>query len=206
MKEKIIFDLDGTLMNADFSLEDDFFRERLGKNDAEKFVPVKYDLLLKYEDLFSRYDIKCLSEFLTIGSGVNITEKLIREWILIGSTLKDELVPDIVDVLEYLKSKDYELIVLSNWFKSTQINRLKKMGLYDYFIEVYGGDEFLKPTPNSYLNVCEDASECVMIGDNYHKDFLGPKNIGMGAILYDPNDNISEKCKIKRMNELKEMF
>ena len=31
MKEKIIFDLDGTLMNADFSLEDDFFRERLEK-------------------------------------------------------------------------------------------------------------------------------------------------------------------------------
>ena len=113
MKEKIIFDLDGTLMNADFSLEDDFFSERLGKNDADKFVPVKYDLLLKYEDLFSRYDIKCLSEFLTIGSGVNITEKLIREWLLIGSTFKDELVPDIVDVLEYLKSKDYELIVLS---------------------------------------------------------------------------------------------
>lgn len=123
MKEKIIFDLDGTLMNADFSLEDDFFSERLEKNDADKFVPVKHDLLLKYEDLFSRYDIKCLSEFLTIGSGVNITEKLIREWILIGSTFKDELVPDIVDVLEYLKSKDYELIVLSNWFKSTQVNR-----------------------------------------------------------------------------------
>lgn len=79
MKEKIIFDLDGTLMNADFSLEDDFFSERLEKNDADKFVPVKHDLLLKYEDLFSRYDIKCLSEFLTIGSGVNITEKLIRE-------------------------------------------------------------------------------------------------------------------------------
>lgn len=131
MKEKIIFDLDGTLMNADFSLEDDFFSERLEKNDADKFVPVKHDLLLKYEDLFSRYDIKCLSEFLTIGSGVNITEKLIREWILIGSTFKDELVPDIVDVLEYLKSKDYELIVLSNWFKSTQVNRLKK---WDYMI------------------------------------------------------------------------
>ena len=131
MKEKIIFDLDGTLMNADFSLEDDFFSERLEKNDADKFVPVKYDLLLKYEDLFSRYDIKCLSEFLTIGSGVKITEKLIREWILIGSTFKDELVPDIVDVLEYLKSKDYELIVLSNWFKSTQVNRLKK---WDYMI------------------------------------------------------------------------
>ena len=206
MKEKIIFDLDGTLMNADFSLEDDFFSERLEKNDADKFVPVKHDLLLKYEDLFSRYDIKCLSEFLTIGSGVNITEKLIRECILIGSTFKDELVPDIVDVLEYLKSKDYELIVLSNWFKSTQVNRLKKMGLYDYFVEVYGGDEFLKPNPISYLNVCDDVSKCVMIGDNYHKDFLGPKNIGMEAILYDPNDKISEKCKIKRMNELKEMF
>lgn len=52
MKEKIIFDLDGTLMNADFSLEDDFFSERLEKNDADKFVPVKHDLLLKYEDLF----------------------------------------------------------------------------------------------------------------------------------------------------------
>ena len=45
-----------------------------------------------------------------------------------------------------------------------------------------------------------------MIGDNYNNDFLGPKNIGMEAILYDPDDKVSEKCKIKRMNELKEMF
>lgn len=30
MKKKIIFDLDGTLMNADFSLEDKFFRDKLG--------------------------------------------------------------------------------------------------------------------------------------------------------------------------------
>ena len=35
MKEKIIFDLDGTLMNADFSLEDDF----LGK-DLEKMMQI----------------------------------------------------------------------------------------------------------------------------------------------------------------------
>ena len=123
-----------------------------------------------------------------------------------GSTLNDKLVPDIVDVLEYLKTKDYELIVLSNWFKFTQINRLKKMGLYDYFVEVYGGDDFLKPNLISYLSICDDVSECVMIGDNYNNDFLGPKNIGMEAILYDPDDKVSEKCKIKRMNELKEMF
>ena len=206
MKKKIIFDLDGTLMNADFSLEDKFFRDKLSCEDAEKFVSMKCDLLLKYENLFFKYDISKFSEFLTIESGVKISESLVEEWLNMGSTLNDKLVPDIVDVLEYLKTKDYELIVLSNWFKSTQINRLKKMGLYDYFVEVYGGDDFLKPNPISYLSICDDVSECVMIGDSYNNDFLGPKNIGMEAILYDPDDKISEKCKIKRMNELKEMF
>ena len=206
MKKKIIFDLDGTLMNADFSLEDKFFRDKLGCEDAEKFVSMKCYLLLKYENLFFKYDISKFSEFLTIESGVKISESLVEEWLNMGSTLNDKLVPDIVDVLEYLKTKDYELIVLSNWFKFTQINRLKKMGLYDYFVEVYGGDDFLKPNPISYLSICDDVSECVMIGDNYNNDFLGPKNIGMEAILYDPDDKVSEKCKIKRMNELKEMF
>ena len=102
MKEKIIFDLDGTLMNADFSLEDDFFRERLGKNDADKFVPVKYDLLLKYEDLFSRYDIKCLSEFLTIGSGVNITENISR---MCGMTAVGAITIAVFSTYQFIKLK-----------------------------------------------------------------------------------------------------
>ena len=214
MKEKIIFDLDGTLMNADFSLEDDFFRERLGKNDADKFVPVKYDLLLKYEDLFSRYDIKCLSEFLTIGSGVNITEKLIREWLLIGSTFKDDLVPDIVDVLEYLKSKDYELIVLSNWFKSSQDARLKKAGLYKFFTATYMTESFpMKPNKEAFEIVKGKykENECVMVGDNFEVDIKGAIAVGMNAIYLNKNDKSIEQnshvmATIHNIQELKQVI
>lgn len=208
MKDKIIFDLDGTIMNADFSLEDQFFRDKLSAEDAEKFIPIKYNLLLKYENLFYKYDISYLSEFLTSESGVVISDKLIKEWLVIGDSFNDKLVPDIVDVFEYLKGKDYELIVLSNWFRTTQVSRLKKMMVLDYFTDVYGGDQFIKPNPDSYLNVCNKntVSNCVMIGDDYFKDFLGPKSVGMESVLFDPNDKVLEKCKIKRMNELKEMF
>ncbi len=46
--------------------------------------------------------------------------------------------------------KDYELVLLSNFFEESQRNRLVTMGVNDYFIEFYG-EIIIKPSREVYL-------------------------------------------------------
>ena len=48
MKKRFIFDLDGTLLNGDFSKEINYFKNVLGK-EADKFLSVYYEILIEYE-------------------------------------------------------------------------------------------------------------------------------------------------------------
>ena len=171
MKKRFIFDLDGTLMNADFSKEDDFFASVLSKDELEVFLPEKCLLLNEYEALFPRYDIRLLSKFMSEKTGLNISEDIVREWVMINSSLDDVLVDGVVDLLEYLKGKEKSLVVLTNWFSKGQINRLSNTGLLRYFDDVIGGDYALKPTRASYLRAADkyDVKNCVMIGDTYEE-------------------------------------
>ena len=46
--------------------------------------------------------------------------------------------------------KDKKLVILSNWFTITQIERLRKNNLLQYFDEVYGGDYTIKPHKEAF--------------------------------------------------------
>ena len=41
-------------------------------------------------------------------------------------------------------SRKYELVLLTNYFKESQLNRLHKMGISNLFLECYG-EELIKP-------------------------------------------------------------
>ena len=60
----------------------------------------------------------------------------------------------IIPTLEYL-SKKYELVILSNWFSYSQIERLKKIGMDKYFKEMYFTDEVKnKPNKEAFIKAC----------------------------------------------------
>lgn len=66
-----------------------------------------------------------------------------------------------------------------------------------------------KPNPESYNRACGiyQPNECVMIGDDMKKDINGALNIGMKAILFDPNNKCKTyEKKINKIIELKEML
>lgn len=207
--EKFLFDLDGTLMNADFELENRFLRDLFSNDEADLIIPRKVEIIEEYESIFPRYDIDTFREFFSKKSGVNIKREVFEEWFRFGSCLNDKIIEGVPEVLEYLKSKDKKLIILSNWFTSVQIERLRKNGLLHYFEEVYGGDYTLKPNREAYLRAfgTTSPSKCVMIGDNYLKDVCGARNAGCEALFYSPNsDDIKDKQMIKRMREIKERY
>ena len=207
-KKRFIFDLDGTLLNSDFTLEKEYFKEVYGS-----YASLLSDYISKflddYERRFPNYTRSRLSRFLTVKSGVIVTPQIIDGWIRIIGDADHELENHVEDVLKYLKSQGYSLAVLTNWFCDTQKPRLERAGIIDYFDDVITGDYVLKPHEEAYEMARGNYSfsECVFIGDNVSKDYLEPVKYGMDAILYDKFDKHDKGyVKIKSMNEIKNIY
>ena len=208
MIKKVIWDLDETLLSADFRKEDDFFKEQILDEKVDEFIKNKVKYLMEYERTFFKYDIKLLSEFLTLRSGFKIDEKIIEAWMEHNKNIPDTIHSGAEEVLSYLQSKGYQNILYTNWFKDVQKGRLRNANLLEYFSEIYGGDFAIKPNAIGYKKIIKDVNpnETVMIGDNITNDVLVPRNIGITSYHYDPLDKDNDKNKIKTLGKIKEMY
>lgn len=202
--EKFIFDLDGTLLFGNYEEEKEYFIDIL-KENGEPFFQNLMSYLDRYEKTFLYYSPELLSVFLSVISNTYIRPNVIDKWIDINCNMKDKIEPSAIETLEYLKSKNKSIVVLTNWFTKTQKSRLINSNLMPYIDAVYGGDLYLKPHVKSYISASNgvDIDKCIMIGDDLEKDYLGPRKIGMHSILYDCDDRIpNEKNKIKSLKKI----
>lgn len=205
-KRRFIFDIDGTLLLPDYSYEKEFFKSVLSKENSEIFIPMIPKLLEEYENRYRRYDIKKLSRFLTVHSGVLITDKIIREWKDAFGDTESKIVDGAIETLEELKRRKKDLAVLTNWFLDPQIKRLKKAHMKDYFTDFYGGEFVVKPHPQSYKAACGryKMEECVMIGDSLDRDVEAAMASGLDSIYYNPNYNDDyDKGKVKSIGNIR---
>lgn len=206
--KRLIFDLDNTLI-----LWKNEYREAM-KNTVEHFnLDLDYatldDLVEIYENYYDKYTIDNITELFNKQLNLNLTNEFTEYWLKeLGNMADDDL--NIKPLLEYLKSK-YELVVLTNWFKESQLSRLKKIDIDKYFANIYGGEDAIKPNKEAYLKAIgnRDISDCIMIGDNLKVDIEGAVDIGLKAILVDIKDIYPDSDKytrIKNIHELKEML
>ncbi len=203
--KKFIWDLDETLLSGDFSYENIYFKEKLQGQDIECFLQNKHDYLMEYERTFFKYDVKLLSDFLSLKSGIVIDETVIRGWNEHNKTIPDTIHMGAEEVLSYLQSKGYQNILYTNWFKDVQEERLRRANLLEYFSEIYGGELAIKPNAVGYKKIIKDVNptEVVMIGDNIINDVLVPRSIGITSYHYDPLDKNNDKNKIKTLGKIK---
>ena len=210
MIKRFIWDFDGTIVDGDFSIEENLFRDNLSEEDFLKFNEKWYELLNVYEKEFPKYDRKMLSEFLSTNTGVTISEKLIDEWSKYMINVNETIHPGAVAVLDYLQNKGYENIIYTNAFTNTQVGRIKKLGFSSYFKEIIDAEEFIKPTTEGFIKACgpHKPNECVMIGDNYNKDILGALKAGLNVIYYCPKGLPKEVDvpHVKKLIKIKEMY
>ena len=207
-KKRFIFDLDYTLMVADKKHEEKYFKD-VFRSDSSAFMEVMIPLLQEYERIYKRYDISQLSSFLSSKTRLDFTESVIKGWIESYGNAPNKIEDGVIDTLEYLKSNDHSLVILTNWFLDSQKQRIKNSGLLEYFDEIYAGDFILKPRKEAYMAARSNYRnhDCVYIGDNLDKDYIGPRSVGIYSILYDKNDRHNENIvKIKRMNEIKSLY
>ncbi len=102
---------------------------------------------------------------------------------------KKNLFPYTIEILEYLKGKEYKMHLITNGFESVQFKKIKNSNLADYFIEVITSEasNSLKPQKEIFEYALKSANakveNSIMIGDNESADIQGAINAGMDSVF-----------------------
>ena len=125
----------------------------------------------------NNYDlaIKCSSEYIAISPN------------------KTNLFPDVIETLEYLKTK-YHLHIITNGFNEVQFKKLKNSGLKHFFEKVVTSDNAGSQKPNMKIfeyaltSVNARKNESLMIGDDWDLDIIGAKSYGFDQVYFNPDN------------------
>ena len=78
------------------------------------------------------------------------------------------------------------------------------------FLNRFGGDLFLKPKEEAFINSCEglDVKSCLMIGDDYDRDMIGAQSAGLNTLYfnYKKKDNVLNFDEFYNFSELKDIL
>jgi putative hydrolase of the HAD superfamily len=102
---------------------------------------------------------------------------------------KKKLFPHTIEILNYLKGKDYKMHLITNGFESVQMQKIKNAEIAHYFTEVITSEtsNSLKPNKEIFEFALKTAnatlSESIMIGDNETADIQGGINVGMDTVF-----------------------
>ena len=208
--KKIIFDLDNTLLFIS-SNWNDYYQRLIDKYNFKTTPEELYSTIGSFERnnvdkiITKDYFIKYINEKLPI----NFTEEILENFLSNYADIPLLSLDIITNVLTYLSQK-YELIVYSNWFAESQVLRLRKNNLLQFFTKIYGDDTLpIKPSKRGLEKLIGDDNieDFVFIGDDISIDLEMPQSIGMDTIFYNrKNIEQNEFNEILSLEKLKELF
>ena len=235
MIKRIIFDIDNTLIpwkeeyNQEINKALEEFKIPYTEDDAKNISKAFFE----YENVYFTFEKNQMAKYINNYTYKNypkeLIERIIQRW---EACVPERIDSEIIQLLEYLK-QNYEMVILTDWFVSSQSQRLQKTNILQYFQKVYGAEKTKrKPFPEAFLQAIGEnrPEECVIIGDDFKRDIQGAINVGTQAFWYCPklkqtmpemesqNMNIkempkkgnidnrkSEECKYKVINKLEEL-
>ncbi|HWP47674.1 MAG TPA: HAD-IA family hydrolase [Candidatus Limnocylindrales bacterium] len=135
-----------------------------------------------------------------------ITEKLLETF---RNPAIWRLFPEVMEVLQRLKSEGYKLGIVSNW-SSALLDLCTALELEPHLditlVSAVVGWE--KPSPFIFqkaLSLLEvSPEEAIHIGDSYHHDILGAQSVGIRAVLIDRLGTSNHSCP--RIKDLRELY
>jgi putative hydrolase of the HAD superfamily len=190
MIKAVIFDLDGTLLNRDASVQkfiDDQY-ERL-KNWLGHIPKVLYTSRFIELDCRGYVWKDTVYQQLTTEFNINgiIWKQLLKDYL---EEFKNHCIPfpNLINMLEELKKKSYLMGIITNGRGQFQLDNIKALGIEKYFktILISEWEEIKKPNPKifekalKHLNVL--ANEGVYVGDHPENDVKAAGNVGMKTI------------------------
>ena len=148
-----------------------------------------------WHEHFVTWSVRERLDLILKGIGITLPDNEMNELVRLHEEMelefRPDIVPDIKESLDMLR-KEYRLGVISDAIFSPGRSLRKLLeyyGLLEYFDVFIFSDEIghSKPEPSVFLAACKglgvEPDELVHIGDREHNDILGPKKLGVHAIL-----------------------
>lgn len=204
MIRAVIFDLDGTLYNEKSFVKSGF--RAVSAYLASKY-PINENVIFSH--LIRNFERGLRGKnFDVLIKEFGLTKEKVIDLVDIYRTHKPEikLYTDAKILLSYLRSKQYKLGLITDGHATTQRNKIKALGLTNYFDAIIITEElgkgFLKPSVKSYklmlhkLNV--KPEECVYIGDNPLKDFLPAKKLDITTVRVKRGEGFYDSIEVPK--------
>ncbi|MBD2092769.1 HAD-IA family hydrolase [Microcoleus sp. FACHB-1515] len=190
MIQAVLFDLDGTLLDRDTSIQ--------------QFVAAQYERLITHLNHIPQSDY--VSRFIELDCRGHVWkdkvyQKIVTEFEIrrlswqallqdYETQFQDYCVPfpSLVEVLSGLKQQGYSLGIVSNGLGTFQTRAIKGLGIQDYFevILISEIEQMRKPQAEIFHRAAKrlgvTAKNSVFIGDHPEADIMGAKNAEMKAI------------------------
>jgi len=200
----LFFDLDHTLWDFELNsketmqeLYDTHQLASIGITDFDAFFTIyiahNHRLWDRYSKGFIKQDeLRWKRIYLSLLDFKIGNEKLAREMsvdFLEILPTKKKLFPYTIEILTYLKNKDYKMHLITNGFESVQFKKINNANIAHFFNEVVTSEasNSLKPQKEIFEYALKNANaqldQSIMIGDNESADIQGGINAGMDTIF-----------------------
>ena len=104
--------------------------------------------------------------------------------------LQTQLFPGTVETLSYLKSKGYQMHIITNGFREVQYSKLTNCGLARFFTKVFISEEIQTTKPHRQIfehalkSTNAPKKRSIMIGDSWETDIIGALEFGMDQVMF----------------------
>jgi len=183
VKQLIIFDMDGTLVNSSITIANaiNYVRKNLG------FEPMDEEHILR---LVNDHTINPAQTFYHAKAFDADHEKWFSEYYTKNHESELVLYKGIKELLEALKNKGKKLAVATNAYRGSTIESLTHLDVYDLFDGIACYDDVLqgKPHPDMLFKLLDELGftedEAIFIGDG-PRDEMAAKEAKMDYIMVD---------------------
>lgn len=216
MIKAILFDFDDTLGNREVysyhTVEERLDTLQVPYTGVERESLIQHIMILEqHGDVHKSY----VRDVILNTYGIDLGEDY-NEWWKAQQPKHTVVFDDAKEVLEYLKTKEYKIGVVTNGGADTQNEKLRLSGLMPYFDSTLVSEEagYKKPDPHIFWMMAERLNvkpeECSFVGDMFHRDILGAYHAGMKPIWIWTHGKRLCNCKdiptISCLSDLKELF
>lgn len=228
--EHLFFDLDHTLWdfetNSKLTMEDLFIEFKLSEKVEAGFVPFFQRYSHHNKLLWDRYqkgfigveELKWKRMWRTLLDfkiGDEVLSRAMSKRFLEILPTKKNIFPYTIEILRYLKEKNYELHLITNGFEKTQWSKLKNSDLDHFFTHVITSESSnsMKPEKEIFDYALQKAGskqdQAIMIGDNQEADIRGAMNAGIDTVFVNHVEEtpiVQSTYQVRNLFELEALF